>query len=152
MVKAVNAWVRSAFVYIDFSVMSTITPLNFLFLDGFASSTSISSHIAKMKGSPGQTRPLMCINITSSWCAKMCQLVFFQILVCTWWHWVSRGQYLLVLGGTGSVLGYVKVHRILGDFQNWIRSGRVPKKLLASRRITGTYGAMIVALLQWWTE
>ena len=29
----------------------------------------------------------------------------FQILVCTWWYWVSRGQFLLVLGGTVSVLG-----------------------------------------------
>ena len=28
-----------------------------------------------------------------------------QKLVATWRYWVSRGQYLLVLGGTGSVLG-----------------------------------------------
>ena len=91
-------------------------------------------------------------TITTKDLPKICRLIIFQILVCTWRHWVSRGQYLLVLGGTGSVLGYVKVHRILDDFQNWIRSGRVPKKMLASGRITGTYGAMIVALLQWWTE
>ena len=27
------------------------------------------------------------------------------VLVDTWWYWVSRGRYLLVLGGTGSVEG-----------------------------------------------
>ena len=58
----------------------------------------------KMTGSPGQTRPLMWINMTSSW-EKICKLIFFQIPVCIWWHWVSRGLYFLVLGGTGSVLG-----------------------------------------------
>ena len=35
----------------------------------------------------------------------MCQLIFFQILVCKGWYWVSSGKYLLILGGTGSVLG-----------------------------------------------
>ena len=58
----------------------------------------------KMTGSPGQTRPLMWINMSSSW-EKICKLIFFQIPVGIWWHWVSRGHYLLVLGGTGSVLG-----------------------------------------------
>ena len=43
----------------------------------------------KMTGSPGQTRPLMCISITSSWWGKICQLIFLQILVCTFWFWVS---------------------------------------------------------------
>ena len=65
----------------------------------------------KMTGSPGQTRTLMWINMTSSW-EKICKLIFFQILVSIWWHWVSRGYYLLVLGGTGSVLG------VLGG--NWL--------------------------------
>ena len=59
--------------------------------------------VIKMTGSPGQTRPLMWINMTSSW-EKICKLIFFQILVSIWWHWVSKGHYLLVLGGTGSVL------------------------------------------------
>ena len=58
----------------------------------------------KMTGSPGQTRPLMWINMPSSW-EKICKLIFFQIPVGIWWHWVSRGHYLLVLGGTGSVFG-----------------------------------------------
>ena len=58
-----------------------------------------------MTGSPGQTRPLMCINIMSSRWAQMCHLIFFQTLVCTGSYWVSREQYLLILGGTGSVLG-----------------------------------------------
>ena len=57
----------------------------------------------KMTGSPGQTRPLMWINMTLSW-EKICKLIFFQMSVGIWWHWVSRGHYLLVLGGTGSVL------------------------------------------------
>ena len=59
---------------------------------------------SKMTGSPGQTRSLMWNNMTSSW-AKICKLIFFPILVGIWWYWVSRGQYLLVLGGTESVLG-----------------------------------------------
>ena len=54
----------------------------------------------KMTGSPGQTRPLLWINKSSSW-EKICRLIFFQIPVGIWWHWVSRGHYLLVLGGTG---------------------------------------------------
>ena len=58
----------------------------------------------KMTGSPGQTRPLMWFDMTSSW-EKICKLIFFQILVSIWWHWVSRRHYLLVLGGTASVLG-----------------------------------------------
>ena len=36
---------------------------------------------------------------------SICKLMFFQILVGIWWYWVSRGHLLLVLGGTGSVLG-----------------------------------------------
>ena len=59
---------------------------------------------SKMTGSPSQTRPLIWINMSSSW-EKICKLIFFQIPVGIWWHWVSRGHYLLVLGGTGSVLG-----------------------------------------------
>ena len=31
----------------------------------------------KMTGSPGQTQPLICINMTSSWWANICQLIFF---------------------------------------------------------------------------
>ena len=58
----------------------------------------------KMTGSPGQTRPLIWINMSSSW-EKICKLIFFQIPVGIWWHWVSRRHYLLVLGGTASVLG-----------------------------------------------
>ena len=58
----------------------------------------------KMTGSPGQTRPLMWINVPSCW-EKICKLIFFQPPVGIFWHWVSRGHYLLVLGGTGSVLG-----------------------------------------------
>ena len=64
----------------------------------------IWSTLKKMTGSPGQTRPLTWINMTSSW-EKICKLIFFQMPVGIWWHWVSRGHYLLVLGGTGSVLG-----------------------------------------------
>ena len=60
--------------------------------------------VLKMTGSPGQTRPLMWINKTLSW-EKICKLIFFQIPVGIWWHWVRRGHYLLVLGGAGSVLG-----------------------------------------------
>ena len=62
------------------------------------------SKVKKMTVSPGQTRPLMWINKTSSW-EKICKLIFFQLLVGIWLHWVSRGHYLLVLGGNGSVLG-----------------------------------------------
>ena len=58
----------------------------------------------KMTGSPGQTWPLIWIYKSSSW-EKICKLIFFQMPVGIWWHWVSRGHYLLVLGGTGSVLG-----------------------------------------------
>ena len=68
------------------------------------STKEVTKHKTKMTGSPGQTRPLMWINMASSW-EKICKLIFFQILVGIWWHWVSRGHYLLVLGGTGSVLG-----------------------------------------------
>ena len=57
-----------------------------------------------MTGSPGQTRPLTWINMMSSW-EKICKLILFQIPVGIWWHWVSRGHYLLVLGETGPVLG-----------------------------------------------
>ena len=28
-----------------------------------------------------------------------------EVLVGTWWYWVSKGQYLLVLDGAGSVEG-----------------------------------------------
>ena len=59
--------------------------------------------LKKMTGGPGQTRPLVWINITLNW-EKICKLIFFQIPVGIWWHWVSRGRYLLVHGGTGSVL------------------------------------------------
>ena len=65
---------------------------------------SNSNYGGKMTGSPGQTRPLMWINMTLSW-EKVCKLIFFQIPVGISWHWVSRGHYLLVLGGTRSVLG-----------------------------------------------
>ena len=58
----------------------------------------------KMTGRPGQTRPLTWTNMALSW-EKICKLIFFQIPFGIWWHWVSRGHYLLVLGGTGSVLG-----------------------------------------------
>ena len=60
--------------------------------------------MTKMTGRPGQTRPLTWTNMALSW-EKICKLIFFQILCGIWWHWVSRGHYLLVLGGTGSVLG-----------------------------------------------
>ena len=72
-------------------------PLNFAII-------AISVHLGKMTGCPGQTRPLMWINMSSSW-EKICKLIFFQIPVGIWWHWVSRGHYLLVLGGNGTVLG-----------------------------------------------
>ena len=58
----------------------------------------------KMTGSPGQTRPLKWINMTSSW-EKICKLILVQIPVDIWWHWVSRGHYWSVLGETGPVLG-----------------------------------------------
>ena len=58
----------------------------------------------KMTGRPGQTRPLTWTNMALIW-EKICKLIFFQIPFGIWWHWVSRGHYLLVLGGTGSVLG-----------------------------------------------
>ena len=48
----------------------------------------------KMTCSPGQTRSLMWIDTPSNLWAKICQSIFFQILVGTWWYWVSRGQYL----------------------------------------------------------
>ena len=60
--------------------------------------------VRKMTGRPGQTRPLTWTNVALSW-EKICKLIFFQIPFGIWWHWVSRGHYLLVLGGTGSVLG-----------------------------------------------
>ena len=56
-----------------------------------------------MTGSPGQTRPLMRINMTLSW-AKICKLIFFQILVGTCWYlsyWVYINRYWLVLGCSG---------------------------------------------------
>ena len=59
---------------------------------------------SKMTGSPSQTRPLIWINMSSSW-EKICKLIFFQIPVGIWWHWASRRHYLLVLGGTASVKG-----------------------------------------------
>ena len=60
----------------------------------------------RLTGSPDQTRPQMCIDMTSSWWAKIWHLIFFQVLVCTGWYWICRGLVLgLVLGGTGSVIG-----------------------------------------------
>ena len=61
-----------------------------------------------MTGSPGQIRSLMWLDMTPSWCAKIFQSVFFQILylvVQYHWYWVSTGQFLLVLWGTWSVWG-----------------------------------------------
>ena len=61
-----------------------------------------------MTGSPGQIRSLMWLDMTPSWCAKIFQSVFFQILylvVQYHWYWVSTGQYLLVLWGNWSVWG-----------------------------------------------
>ena len=55
----------------------------------------------KWQGGLGKLDPWYAL----SWWAKIGQLIFFQILVCTWWYWVRRGHYLLVLGGAGSVLG-----------------------------------------------
>ena len=64
----------------------------------------INNSLLQMTGSPGQARPLTWINMTSSW-EKICKLILFQIPVGIWWHWVTRGHYLLVLGETGPVLG-----------------------------------------------
>ena len=50
----------------------------------------------KMTGSPGQTWSLMWIDMTLCW-EQICRLIFFQIPVGIWWHWVSRGHYLLIL-------------------------------------------------------
>ena len=74
----------------------------------------LSFFFKKMTGSPGQTRPLMWIVMTSSW-EKICWLIFFQIPVGIWWHWVSRGHYLLVLGGNGSVWGSTDWYLIVLD-------------------------------------
>ena len=78
----------------------------------------------KMTGSPGQTRPLMWINMSSSW-EKICKLIFFQIPVGIWWHWVSRCRttcwYLEELG-----------QYQVGTWWFWIKTGRhwLPYQLL----------------------
>ena len=61
-----------------------------------------SSLKTKMTGSPGQNRPLMWINMSSSW-EKICKLIFFQIPVgnggtesvegTTRWYLEELGQY-----------------------------------------------------------
>ena len=80
---------------------------------------TVNHLIKKITGSPGQTRPLISISITSSWWAKIWQLILFQILVCylvvlsqfkvvlvgTWRYWVSIRWYWLVLGCTRLVWG-----------------------------------------------
>ena len=44
-------------------------------------------------------------------------MIFFQILVGTWWCWVS-GQHLLVLGGMGSALGGTGWYlNVLGQYE-----------------------------------
>ena len=66
----------------------------------------------KMTGSPGQTRPLMCIHMMSSWWPKICQSIYWSVKggigcylmalghytavpVGTWWYWVGTGRYWL---------------------------------------------------------
>ena len=44
----------------------------------------------KWQGGLGKLDPWYAL----SWWAKIGQLIFFQILVCTWWYWVRRGQHL----------------------------------------------------------
>ena len=59
-------------------------------------------------------------TITTKDLPKICRLIIFQILVCTWRHWVSKGQYLLVLGGTGSVLGGTDWYLVvLGQYKQY---------------------------------
>ena len=90
-----EAWTNFLIVSTDFYTTHSLLSLP----------TAFSQNLKKkMTGSPGQTRPLMWINMTSSW-EKICKLIFSQILVCIWWHWVNRGHFLLILGGTGLVLG-----------------------------------------------
>ena len=74
--------------------------------------SQIATWKTKMTGRPDQTRPLTWTNMGLSW-EKICKLIFFQILFGIWWHWVSRGHYLLVLGGNGSVLGST-------DYNTWL--------------------------------
>ena len=66
----------------------------------------------KMTGSPGHTRPLMCIHMMSSWWPKICQSIYWSVKggigcylmvlghytavpVGTWWYWVGTGRYWL---------------------------------------------------------
>ena len=94
-----------------------------------------------MTGSPGQTRPLMCINIMSSRWAQMCHLIFFQILVCTGWYWISSGRYLLILGGTGSVLGSTDWYLVV--------LGLYEAELVGKGSVVGRTGCYLVLMCQY---
>ena len=87
----------------------------------------------------------MWINMSSSW-EKICKLIFFQIPIGIWWHWVSRGHYLLVLrkwdsirrywlvldctwsveGGTGCYFRVLGQNRVVlvSTWWYWIKTGR----------------------------
>ena len=54
-------------------------------------------------------------------------LTFEYLLVDTWWYWVSRRRYWLVLGGTGSiwsVTGWYRVFFLTGPPLNLLSVGR----------------------------
>ena len=91
-----------------------------------------SNLFSKMTGRPGQTRPLTWTNKALSW-EKICKLIFFQVLVGIWWHWVSIRRYWLVLDCTWSVEGsngcyLVVLHQyrvvLVGTWWYWIKTGR----------------------------
>ena len=73
-----------------------------------------------------------------------------QKLVGTWRYWVSRGQYLLVLGGTGSVLGDTDWYLVvLGCYEpelvgTWSVEGGTSSYLV----LLGQYKAVLVST--WW--
>ena len=73
--------------------------------------TSRLTVLLKMTGSPGQTRPLMWIDMSKrslSWYSFKCCLVFgdtgpVEGTTCWYLEELGRGWYWLLLGGTGSV-------------------------------------------------
>ena len=64
-----------------------------------------------MPGSPGQTRPLMWINMSSSW-EKICKLIFFQMPVGIWWHWVN----------TENIETIRELSRLSGNFPGYLET------------------------------
>ena len=81
-------------------------------------------------------------------------MIFFQILVCTGSYWTIREQYLLILGGTGSVLGGTDWYLVvLGKYEaELVGTGTVEGSTGCYLVLMGQYRAVLVGTWWYWVK